>query len=99
MTTSSIDRAPAIGTWVAFCALCVGMFMAVLDVQVVAASLPTIRAALNIPAEQMSSIQTGYLIAEVVAIPLTGLFTRALGCDGWRCFRWRHSFWPRSAAP
>jgi MFS transporter, DHA2 family, multidrug resistance protein len=79
MTASSIDRAPAIGTWVAFCALCVGMFMAVLDVQVVAASLPTIRAALNIPAEQMSSIQTGYLIAEVVAIPLTGLFTRALG--------------------
>jgi DHA2 family multidrug resistance protein len=55
------------------------MFMAVLDVQVVAASLPDIRAALSIRPDQMSWIQTSYLIAEVVAITLTGLLTRALG--------------------
>jgi len=79
MTADSSERTPTFATWVAFCALCVGMFMAVLDVQVVAASLPAIRAALNIPTEHMSSIQTGYLIAEVVAIPLTGLLTHALG--------------------
>jgi MFS transporter, DHA2 family, multidrug resistance protein len=79
MTQYSSDRAPTLATWVAFSALCVGMFMAVLDTQVVAASLPDIRAALNIPPEHMSSIQTGYLIAEVVAIPLTGVLTRALG--------------------
>ncbi len=29
--------------------MCVGMFMAILDVQVVATSLPTIQSALNIP--------------------------------------------------
>lgn len=69
---------PALGTWLAFAALCVGMFMAVLDIQIVATSLPTIQSALNIRPDQMSWIQTSYLIAEVVAIPLTGLLTRAL---------------------
>ncbi|GLK85925.1 MFS transporter [Ancylobacter defluvii] len=66
-------------TWVGFAAMCLGMFMAVLDIQVVATSLPAIRDALGIPAESMSWIQTAYLIAEVIAIPLTGLLTRALG--------------------
>ncbi|MCS0505090.1 DHA2 family efflux MFS transporter permease subunit [Ancylobacter mangrovi] len=66
-------------TWIGFAAMCLGMFMAVLDIQVVATSLPAIRAALGIPAELMSWVQTAYLIAEVIAIPLTGLLTRALG--------------------
>ncbi len=64
--------------WVGFIAMCVGMFMAILDVQVVATSLPTIQQAINIDPDQMSWIQTVYLIAEVVAIPLTGLLTRVL---------------------
>ncbi|MAU98698.1 MAG: MFS transporter [Fulvimarina sp.] len=67
------------GTWIGFAAMCLGMFMAVLDIQVVATSLPAIRDALAIPAERMSWIQTAYLIAEVIAIPLTGLLTRAVG--------------------
>jgi DHA2 family multidrug resistance protein len=54
------------------------MFMAVLDIQVVATSLPIIQAALKMRADQMSWIQTSYLIAEVIAIPLTGLLTRTL---------------------
>jgi DHA2 family multidrug resistance protein len=54
------------------------MFMAILDVQVVATSLPTIQSALDIKPDQMSWIQTAYLIAEVVAIPLTGFLTRLL---------------------
>ena len=58
--------------------MCVGMFMAILDVQVVATSLPTIQSALGIPRDQMSWIQTAYLIAEVIAIPLTGFLTRLL---------------------
>jgi DHA2 family multidrug resistance protein len=58
--------------------MCVGMFMAVLDTQVVATSLPVIQAALKMRADQMSWIQTSYLIAEVIAIPLTGLLTRTL---------------------
>ena len=64
--------------WIGFAMMCVGMFMAVLDVQVVATSLPTIQRALDIPQDQMSWIQTAYLIAEIISIPLTGFLTRTL---------------------
>ena len=53
-----------------------GMFMAILDIQVVATSLPTIQRALRVQPDQMSWVQTAYLIAEVIAIPLTGFLTR-----------------------
>src|SRR5213595_669817 len=66
------------GTWLGFVLMCLGMFMAILDIQVVATSLPTIQDALAISPDAMSWIQTAYLIAEVIAIPLTGLFTRVL---------------------
>jgi DHA2 family multidrug resistance protein len=69
---------PAIATWAGFLLMCLGMFMAILDIQVVATSLPTIQRALVISPDAMSWIQTAYLIAEVIAIPLTGLFTRVL---------------------
>ncbi len=58
--------------------MCIGMFMAILDVQVVATSLPTIQGALSMARDQMSWVQTAYLVAEVIAIPLTGLLTRLL---------------------
>ena len=54
------------------------MFMAILDIQVVATSLPTIQHALRVRPDQMSWVQTAYLIAEVIAIPLTGFLTRLL---------------------
>src|SRR5579862_1942469 len=71
------DRVPA-AAWAGFAMMFIGMFMAILDVQVVATSLPTIQDALEIPRAQMSWIQTAYLIAEVIAIPLTGFLTRVL---------------------
>ena len=64
--------------WLGFAAMCLGMFMAVLDIQVVASSLTAIQSALHIPLAQLGWIQTAYLMAEVVAIPLTGILTRAL---------------------
>ena len=72
------DAAPDLSTWAAFLLMCLGMFMAILDIQVVATSLPTIQDALGISRDAMSWIQTAYLIAEVIAIPLTGLLTRTL---------------------
>jgi DHA2 family multidrug resistance protein len=65
-------------TWSGFVLMCLGMFMAILDIQVVATSLPTIQDALAISRDAMSWIQTGYLIAEIIAIPLTGWLTRVL---------------------
>ncbi|WP_249147708.1 DHA2 family efflux MFS transporter permease subunit [Bradyrhizobium jicamae] len=73
---------PSIATWTGFLLMCVGMFMAILDIQVVATSLPAIQRALEISRQAMSWIQTAYLIAEVIAIPLTGLLTRALSLRG-----------------
>ena len=71
------DNADA-GTWLGFILMCLGMFMAILDIQVVATSLPAIQEALDISRDAMSWIQTAYLIAEITAIPLTGWLTRAL---------------------
>ncbi|MEO1281792.1 MAG: DHA2 family efflux MFS transporter permease subunit [Pseudomonadota bacterium] len=68
----------AIAVWAGFLAMCVGMFMAILDIQIVVTSLPAIQQALDIAPEQMSWVQTSYLIAEVIAIALTGLLTRTL---------------------
>src|SRR5688572_18800815 len=62
--------------------MALGMFMAILDIQIVVTSLPNIQAALDIPPEKMSWLQTAYLIAEVIAIPLTGLLTRVLTMRG-----------------
>jgi len=64
--------------WIGFAMMCVGMFMAVLDVQVVATSLPTIQKSLGVAQDHMSWVQTAYLIAEIIAIPLTGFLTRTL---------------------
>jgi MFS transporter, DHA2 family, multidrug resistance protein len=69
-------------TWIGYLALCLGMFMAILDVQIVASSLPDIQFALHIAANHLSWIQTAYLIAEVVAIPLTGWLTRLMSLRG-----------------
>lgn len=74
---SDEDKVP-LATWAGFAMMCVGMFMAILDVQVVATSLPTIQGALGIARDKISWIQTAYLIAEVIAIPLTGFLTRLL---------------------
>lgn len=56
----------------------VGMFMAVLDIQIVSSSIADIQAGLAASADEASWVQTSYLIAEVVMIPLSGFLTRLL---------------------
>lgn len=70
---------PRLRRWAGYIALCVGMFMAILDIQVVVTSLKTIEEALGIGADRMSWVQTSYLIAEVIAIPIIGLLMRVFG--------------------
>ncbi len=72
-------------TWIGFVAMAVGMFMAILDIQIVASSLPEIQAGLGIPLDRLSWVQTAYLMAEIVAIPLTGWLTRVLSTRGAFC--------------
>ncbi|MGC0371751.1 MAG: hypothetical protein DGJ47_000451 [Rickettsiaceae bacterium] len=62
----------------AFFAMVVGMFMAILDIQIVASSLSVIAAGLAASGDELSWIQTSYLIAEVIVIPITGFASRLL---------------------
>src|SRR3979411_138667 len=63
---------------VAFLAMVFGMFMAILDIQIVSASLTEIQAGLAASSDEIPWVQTAYLTAEVVAIPLSGFLPRAL---------------------
>ncbi len=64
--------------WVGFMAMVFGMFMAILDIQIVAASISEIQAGLAASPDEASWIQTSYLIAEIVMIPLSGMLSRLL---------------------
>jgi len=59
-------------TWIGVGATLLGAFMAVLDIQITNASLKDITGALSATIDEGSWISTGYLVAEIVTIPLTG---------------------------
>lgn len=62
----------------AFVAMVFGMFMAILDIQVVSASLSEIQAGLSAGSDEIAWVQTAYLIAEVIMIPLSGTLGRIM---------------------
>jgi len=62
----------------AFMIMVFGMFMAILDIQIVSASLPDIQAGLGASPDEISWVQTSYLIAEVIMIPLSGFLARMM---------------------
>ncbi|HWI40164.1 MAG TPA: DHA2 family efflux MFS transporter permease subunit [Verrucomicrobiae bacterium] len=63
---------------IGFLAMAGGTFMAVLDTQIVASSLPRIAASIGATIDEASAIQTCYMIAEVIMIPLAGWLSRTL---------------------
>src|SRR5437868_4797844 len=79
MTASAPSDRIAPRRLVAFLIMVFGMFMSILDIQVVSASLSDIQAGLSASSTEVSWVQTAYLIAEVIAIPLSGFMSRALG--------------------
>src|ERR1700709_1607856 len=60
----------------AFFAMVFGMFMSILDIQIVSASLAEIQAGLSASNDEVAWVQTSYLIAEVIMIPLSGTLAR-----------------------
>jgi DHA2 family multidrug resistance protein len=64
--------------WAGFMAMVFGMFMAILDIQIVSASITDIQAGLAASPDEASWVQTSYLIAEIVMIPLSGWLSRLL---------------------
>src|SRR3954466_11545302 len=85
-SSSPSDVPPGTMAWIGvtprqlagFLAMVFGMFMAILDIQIVSASLTEIQAGLSASSDEIAWVQTAYLIAEVVMIPLSGFLSRAL---------------------
>lgn len=61
---------------VAFACMCLGMFIALLDIQIVSASLRDIGGGLSAGADELAWVQTSYLIAEIIVIPLSGWLSK-----------------------
>src|SRR5881398_3409488 len=78
MNAAASDKIPPRRLF-AFLIMVFGMFMSILDIQVVSASLAEIQAGLSASSSEVSWVQTSYLIAEVIAITLSGFLSRALG--------------------
>src|SRR5215470_10818717 len=55
-----------------------GQFMALLDIQIVAASLNEVQAGLSAGPDEISWVQTAYLMAELVMIPFAAFLAQAL---------------------
>ncbi|WP_439623832.1 DHA2 family efflux MFS transporter permease subunit [Shinella sp.] len=81
-TAGAIAAAPAqsdkvpVRRVIAFFAMVFGMFMSILDIQIVSASLAEIQAGLSAGTDEIGWVQTSYLIAEVIMIPLSGTLAR-----------------------
>jgi DHA2 family multidrug resistance protein len=54
-------------------------FIAVLDVSIVNVALPSIRASIGATLQDTSWIATGYMVSNIVVIPMTGFFQRRIG--------------------
>jgi DHA2 family multidrug resistance protein len=75
-----MSEAPAresLRTWIAVIGATIGAFMAVLNIQIVNASLADIQGAIGAGADDGGWISTSYLIAEIIVIPLSGWLAQA----------------------
>jgi DHA2 family multidrug resistance protein len=71
-----MTAAPKQPSLLPFVVMCAGMFIALLDIQIVASSLQEIGGGLSAAQDEISWVQTAYLIAEIIVIPLSGWLTR-----------------------
>jgi DHA2 family multidrug resistance protein len=71
-TTPAASQAVSLKTWVAVFGATLGAFMAVLNIQIVNASLTNIQGGIGAGIDDGGWISTSYLIAEIIVIPLSG---------------------------
>jgi DHA2 family multidrug resistance protein len=71
------ERLLGVGDWIGFAAMVLGIFIAILDIQIVSSSLQQIQAGLSATRDEITWVTTSYLVAEVIIIPLTGWLARA----------------------
>ncbi len=70
------EESVSLKTWIAVIAAMLGAFMAVLNIQIVNASLKDIQGAIGAGLDDGGWISTSYLVAEIITIPLAGWLTR-----------------------
>ena len=73
-----LHTSPSLRDWLGVLAMVVGLFMAIMDVQIVTSSLTQIQGGLAASTDEISWVQTSYLIADVVMVPLSGTLSRLL---------------------
>ena len=72
------DELPTAVKVLAFAVMSVGFFIALLDIQIVSASLREIGGGLSAGTDETAWVQTSYLIAEIIVIPLSGWLSRVM---------------------
>ncbi|MBS0642851.1 MAG: multidrug efflux MFS transporter [Proteobacteria bacterium] len=76
MSTPEQTQTVPLRTWIAVVGATIGAFMAVLNIQIVNASLADIQGAIGAGVDDGGWISTAYLVAEIVVIPLTGFLAQ-----------------------
>jgi DHA2 family multidrug resistance protein len=69
---------PTARKYLIFGVMAFGQFMALIDIQIVAASLNEVQAGLSAGPDEISWVQTGYLMSELVMIPFSAFLAQAL---------------------
>src|SRR5881227_3621388 len=72
------EQAPRLRDWIGVLAMGTGLFMAIMDVQIVTSSLTQIQGGLSASTDEIAWVQTAYLIADVVMVPMSGILSRLL---------------------
>ncbi len=80
MTTAPLTPSdlPRRTKFLIFAVLAFGQFLALIDIQIVAASLNDLQAGLSAGPDEISWVQTAYLMAELVMIPFSAFLAQAL---------------------
>lgn len=73
------NESASVVDWIAVIAGALGAFMATLDTSITNTALPQIQGEVGASGTEGTWIGTGYLVAEVIMIPLTAWLTRMLG--------------------
>jgi DHA2 family multidrug resistance protein len=79
-TTAPVDPSalPDARKYLIFAVMAFGQFMALIDIQIVAASLNDVQSGLSAGPDEISWVQTGYLMAELVMIPFAAFLAQSL---------------------
>jgi DHA2 family multidrug resistance protein len=80
--SSALDEVP-FKTWVAVIGSTIGAFLAILNIQVVGASLADIQGGIGAGIDDGGWITTSYLIAEIIVIPLSGWLANVFSLRGY----------------